>query len=199
MPWLALHINVLLWGQCRFPIKFLNSGTSRSAWNRHWRSSMVDTGILSCNRMFSFQECEITFWTMKIYNDTLHRIRLWTKPWPYYRTWPFTIMQKVYIDICDWCSMLTGVLTSTSPDNWSRPIFIRPSSDGTYYGMVMSVRVSVRPTLRPGLRPPVFRSFLLHALPYWAEILHMTLFYGTTDQVWVSSLCVNFRRSYASL
>ena len=64
-------------------------------------------------------------------------------------------------------------------------IFIRPSSDGTYYGMVMSVRVSVRPTLRPisvrpcvrpGLRPPVFRTFLLHALTYWTEILHMTLF-----------------------
>ena len=30
--------------------------------------------------------------------------------------------------------------------------------------------------VRPGLRPPVFRTFLLHALTYWAEILHMTLF-----------------------
>ena len=28
----------------------------------------------------------------------------------------------------------------------------------------------------------VFRTFLLHALTYWAEILHMTLFYCTTDQ-----------------
>ena len=59
-------------------------------------------------------------------------------------------------------------------------VFIRPSSDGTYYGMVMSVRPSdspsVRPTLRPGLSPPVFRTFLIHALTYWAEILHMTLF-----------------------
>ena len=27
----------------------------------------------------------------------------------------------------------------------------------------------------------VFRSFLLHALTYWAEILHMTLIYCTTD------------------
>ena len=27
----------------------------------------------------------------------------------------------------------------------------------------------------------VFRTFLLHALTYWAEILHMTLFYCTTD------------------
>ena len=138
-------------------------------------------------------------------------------------------------------------------------IIIRPSSDGTYYGMVMSVRVSVRPTLRPvSVRPSgcpptrfphfsptcfdilswnfahdfvlmyyrsslsvitlrqflkelclfvnleykrctVFRSFLPLALTYWAEILHMTLFWCTTEQVWVSSLCVNFWRSYASL
>ena len=59
---------------------------------------------------------------------------------------------------------------------------------------------SVRPTLRPsGLRPPIFRTFLLHALTYWAEILHMTLFWCTTDQVRLSLLCVNFWRSYASL
>ena len=30
----------------------------------------------------------------------------------------------------------------------------------------------------------VFRTFLLHALTYWAEILHLTLFTCTTDQVW---------------
>ena len=40
---------------------------------------------------------------------------------------------------------------------------------------------------------------LKHAFTYWAEILHMTLFQCTTDQVWVLSLCVNFWRSYASL
>ena len=43
----------------------------------------------------------------------------------------------------------------------------------------------------------VFRTFLLHALTYWAEILHMTLFYCTTDQVRVSSICVNVCGSYA--
>ena len=67
----------------------------------------------------------------------------------------------------------------------------------------LSVRpsgLSVRPTLRPSvLRPPIFRTFLLHALTYWAEILLMTLFWCTTDQVRLSSLCVNFWRSYASL
>ena len=43
----------------------------------------------------------------------------------------------------------------------------------------------------------VFHTFRLHALTYWAEILHLTLFYWTTDQVWVSSISVNFCRSYA--
>ena len=62
-----------------------------------------------------------------------------------------------------------------------------------------SVRVSVRFSVRPGLRPPVFRTFLLHTFTYSAEILHMTFIYCTTDQVRVSSLCVNFSRSYASL
>ena len=36
----------------------------------------------------------------------------------------------------------------------------------------------------------VFRTFLFHALIYWAQILHMTLFYCTIDQVWVSSIFV---------
>ena len=43
----------------------------------------------------------------------------------------------------------------------------------------------------------VFRTFLLHALTYWAEILHMTLFYCTTEQSRVLSICVNFCWSYA--
>ena len=38
----------------------------------------------------------------------------------------------------------------------------------------------------------VFRTFLLHALTYWAEILHMILFRCTKDQVRVSSICINF-------
>ena len=39
----------------------------------------------------------------------------------------------------------------------------------------------------------VFRTFLLHPLTYWAERLHITLFFCTTVQVWVSSICVYFR------
>ena len=43
----------------------------------------------------------------------------------------------------------------------------------------------------------VFRNFLQHALTYWAEILHMTLFCCTTDQVRVLTISVHFCRSYA--
>ena len=43
----------------------------------------------------------------------------------------------------------------------------------------------------------VFRTFLLYALTYSAEILHMTLLYCTTDQVTVLSICVKFCWSYA--
>ena len=43
----------------------------------------------------------------------------------------------------------------------------------------------------------VFRTFLLHALTFRAEILHMTLFYCITEQVRVSSISVNFCWSYA--
>ena len=81
------------------------------------------------------------------------------------------------------------------------PVFRR---DVLWYGDVRpglrpSDSPSVRPSGSPSVRPPVFRTFLLHTLTYWAEILHVTLFWCTTDQVRLSSLCVNFRRSYASL
>ena len=48
-----------------------------------------------------------------------------------------------------------------------------------------SIFVGVMPLLE--LRILEIRTFLLRALTYWAEILHMTLFYCTIDQVWVSS------------
>ena len=61
-----------------------------------------------------------------------------------------------------------------------------------------SIFVGVMPLLElKNWKYTVFRSFLLHALTYCCEILHMTLFYCTTDQVWVSSISVNFCRSYA--
>ena len=47
------------------------------------------------------------------------------------------------------------------------------------------------------LKYTVFHTFLLHALTYWADNLHITLFYCTTEHVWVSSISVNFCGSYA--
>ena len=43
----------------------------------------------------------------------------------------------------------------------------------------------------------VLRTFLWYALTYWAEIVHMTLFYCTTDQVRVPLICINFCTSNA--
>ena len=43
-------------------------------------------------------------------------------------------------------------------------IFIRPSSDGTYYGMVMSVRPGLRPGLRPSVRPSQFSALFSYML-----------------------------------
>ena len=146
------------------------------------------------------------------------------------------------------CNMIIEIVrlkslhTASDTEKCVFVLFIRPSSDGTYYGMVMSVRPSVRhsfphfsPTcfeilswnfvyhfimmhvrassnainfrqflmeLCPFLtsncyKYAVFRTFLLHALTFRAEIWHMTLFYCTTEQVRVSTISVNFCWSYA--
>ena len=61
-----------------------------------------------------------------------------------------------------------------------------------------SIFVGVMPLLGPRiLEYAIFRTILLHALIYQAEILHMTFFYCTTDQVPVLSISVNFCWSYA--
>ena len=60
-------------------------------------------------------------------------------------------------------------------------------------------RIMVCPSVHPSASPSAvtaFRTFLLHAMTYWAEILHVTLLW-TFDQVRVSSISVNFCRSYA--
>ena len=71
--------------------------------------------------------------------------------------------------------------------------FIRPSSDGTYYGMVMSVRPSVRPGLRPSVRPSVRHSFP-HFSPTCFDILIWNFVYHFSFmQVSSSSNAINFR------
>ena len=148
------------------------------------------------------------------------------------------------------CRYFFGLCSSNIPRYFL--VFIRPSSDGTYYGMVMSVRpsdsASVRPSGSPSAHFPhfsptcfdllswnfahdfvlpyyrsnssvvtlrqflkelclfvnfefrlcaVFRTFLLHDLTYWYQILHKTLFHRITDQVRVSSIYINSCGSYA--
>ena len=94
---------------------------------------------------------------------------------------------SVNIMICQW--MIKG-----ASDNFVNQVF-RTSSywvsisctdqGGVFWGFYTPVfrrdvlwymYGDVRPGLHPGLRPPIFRTFLLHALTYWAEILHMTFF-----------------------
>ena len=52
MPGLAPRMDVLSWGRRDFQIGFSNRDTSRNAWNLHWGSFMVHTGILSNNMSF---------------------------------------------------------------------------------------------------------------------------------------------------
>ena len=47
IPGLAPRMDVLSWGRRDFQISFSNRDTSGNAWNRHWGSFMVDTGMLN--------------------------------------------------------------------------------------------------------------------------------------------------------
>ena len=78
MPGLAPRMDVLSWGRRDFQISFLNRDTSRNAWNRHWGSFMVDTGILLNNMKFPSHKCQMTFCELTIYNDN-QQIRLCTE------------------------------------------------------------------------------------------------------------------------
>ena len=57
MPGLAPRMKVLFWGRHEFQKSFSNRDASRNTWNRHWRSFMVDTEILSNNTKFLSNEC----------------------------------------------------------------------------------------------------------------------------------------------
>ena len=72
-------------------------------------------------------------------------------------------------DIMDVLKPVVDDLRNCERYNYT-PVFIR---DVLWYG---DIRLSIGLCVVPCLRPPVFRIFLLHALTYSAEILHMTLF-----------------------
>ena len=69
---LAPCMDVLSWGRRDFQISFSNRDTSKNAWNRHWRSFMVDTGILS------------TIWSFPLTNVKWHSVA-----WKYTMTTPY--------------------------------------------------------------------------------------------------------------
>ena len=81
-------------------------------------------------------------------------------------------------------------------------IFIRPSSDGTYYGMVMSVRVSVRPSgspsVRPGLRPSVRSpsAHFPHFSPTCFDILSWNFAHDFVLMYYISSSTVVTLRQF---
>ena len=101
--------------------------------------------------------------------------------------WLFFTVLQIKFECRQFASIFVGVmpLLELRILEIYKPVFRR---DVLWYGDV-----------RPGLRPSVtvFCTFLLHTLTYWAEILHVTFFLWTFDQVRVSSISVNFCRSYA--
>ena len=95
---LAPRMNVLFWGRHDFQISFANRDTSRNATNRHGRSFMVDTGILSTNMKFTSHEC-LKKWHSVSWPNTMTTLRRpdYTNPWPFYRTRSFTELREVSI------------------------------------------------------------------------------------------------------
>ena len=73
MPGFAHHMDGLFWRQRDFPKTLPDRNTSNNTWNRHWWSYMIDTGILSIDMKCPSQECRMTFCSLTIYIDTLHR------------------------------------------------------------------------------------------------------------------------------
>ena len=80
-------------------ISFSNRNWRKNAWNRHWRSFIVDTGILSNNTKFLSHEFEMTFCSLIKYNDNPPLLRIYANPWLFfYRTRPFTDLWEVSIE-----------------------------------------------------------------------------------------------------
>ena len=135
MPGLAPPMDVLSWGRRDFQISFLNMDTSRNAWNRHWGSFMVDTGILS-NK-----------WSFPLTNVKWHSV-----------TWPYTMTTPYWSDFVPnstFYRILSGFHgtfatdvacqqgTLTPPDTWSRPI--GPCICSTCWTQSFSVLVAILP------------------------------------------------------
>ena len=77
-------------------------------------------------------------------------------------------------------------------------LFYRTTGQVRVLWICVNLFVGVMPLLELRiLKIHSFPHFSLHVLTHWAEILHMTLFHRATDQVQVSSICINSCESYA--
>ena len=59
MPGHVPRMDVLFWGRYDFQIRFSNRDTSRNAWNRYYRSFMVDTGSYKTIRSSSLTNAKL--------------------------------------------------------------------------------------------------------------------------------------------
>ena len=121
---------------------------------------------------------DLDLWILKVICD----LDLWPHTWPW--PWIFMV-KFWNSCISEWEGRLTlhkgggsrSFMTMTVTIRWPRSgvwiyqivtrvtsvvgvpsthlVFIRPSLDGTYYGMALSVRPSVRPSVRSSVRPTV--------------------------------------------
>ena len=119
MPGLAPRMAVLFSGRRDSQIRFSNRDTSRNAWNRHRGNLWSRRG--SYQTIWSSPLTKVKWHSaMIIYNDNPPLIRLYTKPWPYYRSRPFTEFWGFHWIFAAGVACRQGTLTS--PDTWSRAI-----------------------------------------------------------------------------
>ena len=113
MPGFAPRMDVLSWGRRDFQISFWNRDTPRNAWNLHWGSFMVNTGILS------------TIWSFPLTNVKWHSVtwpyKMTTPYWPdFVRNWTFyRILRGFHKTFATGVACRQGTLTP--PGTWSRP------------------------------------------------------------------------------
>ena len=86
----------LFWRLCDFDIRFWSRNTLWNTWNRHWGSSIVDTGILLNNIKFDSPLTNVK-WQSGGYHLQWHppHIILYTNTWHCCRILPFTYLQEV--------------------------------------------------------------------------------------------------------
>ena len=96
--------------------------------------------------------------------------------------WQYTVFRILFLHaLTYWAEILHLTFTvleiSLSVVNFRQFLYARLQTGRIMVWWCPSVRPSVRVSVRPSVT--VFRTFLLHALTYWSEILCITLFLCT--------------------